>query len=165
MATNLATRPLCVLVVDDDRDTADTFAMLLKRWGHSPLVAYRSADALRVSGDQRPDVVLLDIGLPDIDGYEVARRVRRQPGMAGAFLIAVTGYGQPGDYELSRAAGFDLHLLKPVEPEELHQALATARARLEDTGPCAPTPPCPLGDTNSLAFPVGGGMILNSEEI
>ncbi|HZY83717.1 MAG TPA: response regulator [Gemmataceae bacterium] len=145
MKTNQAAWPLRVLVVDDDRDTANSFAILLKLWGHYPLVAYRSVDALQMSGDQRPDVVLLDIGLPGIDGYEVARRVRRQPGMAEAFLIAVTGYGQPGDYELSREAGFDLHLLKPVEPEELHEALAGARARPEDTGLCAPAPPRPSG--------------------
>ncbi len=134
MATNRATWPLRVLVVDDDRDTADSFATLLKMWGYYPLVAYRSADALELSRDQQPDVVLLDIGLPGIDGYEVARRVRRQPGMAGAFLIAVTGYGQPGDHRVSRAAGFDLHLVKPVEPEELRGLLAGARARPEAAG-------------------------------
>jgi len=134
MARNQATWPLRVLVVDDDRDTADSFATLLKMWGHYPLVAYRSVDALQLSRDQQPDVILLDIGLPGIDGHEVARRVRRQPGMAGAFLIALTGYGQPGDHQFSRDAGFDLHLVKPVELEELRGLLAGARARPENAG-------------------------------
>jgi CheY-like chemotaxis protein len=111
------------------------------------LVAYRSVDALQLSQDQQPDVILLDIGLPGIDGFEVGRRVRRQPGMAGAFLIALTGYGQPGDHEFSRAAGFDLHLVKPVEPEELRGVLAGARARPENAG-------APAGRENS---PVAGG--------
>jgi DNA-binding response OmpR family regulator len=134
VTTDRATWPLRVLVVDDDRDTADTFAALLKLWGYYPLVAYRSVDALQLSRDQQPDVVLLDIGLPGIDGFEVARRVRLQPGMARALLIAVTGHGQWGDHLFSRAAGIDLHLVKPVEPEELHGLLAGARARTESAG-------------------------------
>jgi CheY-like chemotaxis protein len=127
MATDQAAWPLRVLVVDDDRDTADTFALMLKLWGHYPLVAYRGEDALRLSGDQRPDAALLDLGLPDMDGCEVARRVRGQPGMAGAYLVALTGNGQPGDHEISRAAGFDLHLVKPVEPAALEKLLAGVR--------------------------------------
>jgi CheY-like chemotaxis protein len=145
MATDRATWPLRVLVVDDDRDTADTFAALLKIWGYYPLVAYRSVDALQLSRDQQPDVILLDIGLPGIDGFEVARRARLQPGMAGAFLVALTGYGQPEDHQLSHEAGFDLHLVKPVEPEELRGVLAGARARPENASAPAGRgnwPPC-----------------------
>ena len=163
MKTNQAGPGFAVLVVDNDRDTANSFAILLKLWGHYPLVAYRSVDALQLSGDQRPDVVLLDIGLPDINGYELARRVRRQPGMAMAFLIAVTGYGR-ARRQLSREAGFDLHLLKPVEPEEGAEALAGARARPEDTGLCARRPRAP-GGGKSACFPGRGGTILNSVEI
>ena len=166
MATNQATWPLRVLVVDDDRDTVDSFATMLKMWGHHALVAYRSVDALRLSRDQQPDVILLDIGLPDINGYEVARRVRRQPGMAGAFLIAVTGYGQPGDHQLSRAAGFDLHLVKPFEPEELRGLLAGARARPENAGAPAGRENLPAARGGSaLAFPRQGAYDISSLKI
>jgi CheY-like chemotaxis protein len=159
MATDRATWPLRVLVVDDDRDTADSFATLLEMWGYAPLVAYRSEDALQLSRDQPPDAILLDIGLPGIDGFEVARRVRRQPGMAGAFLVALTGYGQPGDHRLSRDAGFDLHLVKPVEPEELREVLAVARARPEGTGVPAGRENLPVARGGSaLACPCQGGV-------
>jgi CheY-like chemotaxis protein len=166
VATNRATWPLRVLVVDDDRDTADSFATLLKMWGYYPLVAYRSVDALELSRHQPPDVILLDIGLPGMDGYEVARRVRRQPGTAGAFLIALTGHCQPGDHERSRAAGIDLHLVKPVEPEELRGLLAGARARPESAAAPAGRKNLPAAAGGSaLAFPVRGTYDIDSMEI
>ena len=157
MDTNRTTRPLRVLVVDDDRDTADSFATLLTMWGHDPLVAYRSVDALRLSRDMQPDAILLDLGLPDIDGYEVARRVRRQPGTAGVFLIALTGYGRTGDRRLSEGAGFDFHLVKPVELEELRALLAGARARPENAGAPAERETLPAAqEASALAFPRQG---------
>src|SRR5205085_5590322 len=120
----------------------------------------------RLSRDQRPDVILLDIGLPGIDGFEVARRVRRQPGMAGAFLIALTGHCQPRDHERSRAAGLDLHLVKPVEPEELRGLLGGARARPAAAGERAGRMNLPAAAGGSaLAFPSQGTYDINSIEI
>jgi CheY-like chemotaxis protein len=115
---------LRVLVVDDRPDATDTLAMLLKLWGHQPTVAYTAAAALELTQAQRPDVVLLDIGLPGMDGREVARRIRQQPGMAGALLVAVTGHGGEQEERSCREAGFDRHLLKPFDPEDLRRILA-----------------------------------------
>ena len=126
---------LRVLVVDDRPDAADTLALLLEVWGHRPLVAYNAVTALELSLSQRPDVVLLDVGLPGMDGREVARRIRRQPGMAGVLLVAVTGYGGETEQHSSQEAGFDLHLLKPIDPEPLRELLAVRRRRLQDGGP------------------------------
>jgi two-component system CheB/CheR fusion protein len=119
-------RALRVLVVEDVRDQADTLSFLLQLWGYEALVAYDGPRALQVSEDHRPDVVLLDIGLPDMDGLEVARRLRQLPGMAQALLVAVTGYGSQALVERGRAAGIDRHFLKPMEPRELKQVLRRA---------------------------------------
>jgi CheY-like chemotaxis protein len=116
-----------VLVVDDDRDAADTTALLLKLWGFQPLVAYGGAAGLEAALTQGPDVVLLDICLPGLDGLEVARGIRRRHGTDQVLLVALTGYGRADDEEASHDAGFNLHLVKPVEPEELHQIVARAR--------------------------------------
>jgi two-component system CheB/CheR fusion protein len=118
---------LRVLVVDDNRDAAGTTALLLKLWGHQPLVAYDGPSALATALDQRPDVILLDIGLPGMTGREVARRLREQPGMNKVLLVALTGYGQASDYQLSQEAGFDLHMVKPYDPETLRLAIAKGR--------------------------------------
>jgi signal transduction histidine kinase/CheY-like chemotaxis protein len=113
-----------VLIVDDNADAADSLALLLSLEGHETVCVYSAAAALqRVSGFA-PDVVLLDIGLPDTDGYEVARRLRMLPGCAAIRLIALTGYGQPGDRDRAIAAGFEAHLVKPVDLTELGQLLA-----------------------------------------
>jgi PAS domain S-box-containing protein len=113
-----------VLVVDDNEDAAMTLSLLLKSLGHETAVAYNGPDALKLAGEFRPDVVLLDIGLPGIDGYEVARRIRTQPHMAKLKIIAVTGWGQESDREKSREAGFDLHLVKPVDLNELAKVVS-----------------------------------------
>jgi CheY-like chemotaxis protein len=97
--------------------------MLLEEMGHSVLVVNDGADALRVATQMRPDIVLLDIGLPGIDGYELARRLREAPETQAAQLVAVTGYGQQKDRERSLAAGFDMHLVKPVDPLQLREVL------------------------------------------
>jgi signal transduction histidine kinase/CheY-like chemotaxis protein len=113
-----------VLIVDDNADAADSLALLLNLEGHEAACVYSAAAALqRVSG-LAPDVVLLDIGLPDTDGYEVARRLRTLPGCAAIRLIALTGYGQPGDRDRAIAAGFEAHLVKPVDLVELGRLLA-----------------------------------------
>jgi CheY-like chemotaxis protein len=131
-------RPLCVLAVDDHRDTTDSVCQMLTLWGHRPLAAYDAATALATAVAERPDVALLDIGLPGMDGWELARRLRAVPGLEGIRLLAVTGYGQAVDRERSFAAGFDHHLLKPVEPKLLHRLLAAFCAnggRLESSRP------------------------------
>src|SRR4051812_49900668 len=91
-----------VLVVDDHADYADTLAMLVRLWDHQAHVAYRAHAALADAPAFRPDVVLLDIGLPDMDGWELARRLRGQPGGPALLLVAVTGYGNEADRERSR---------------------------------------------------------------
>ena len=114
-----------VLVVDDNADAADSVAMMLRLEGHQVEVAYDGLDALRLAEQQRPDVAILDIGLPGIDGHEVARRMRRSPGLHHATLIALTGYGQAQDREAAKAAGFDHHFTKPVRNSELVGLLAS----------------------------------------
>lgn len=113
-----------VLVVDDNQDAADTMAMLLRVLGHESRVAYNGPDALAAASAEPPDAVILDIGLPGMDGYEVARRLRADDRLKHVPLIAITGYGRDVDYQLSQAAGFDAHLLKPVDAGKLGQALA-----------------------------------------
>ena len=124
---------LRVLVVDARPDATDTLAMLLKLWGYQPTVAYTAATALDLAQAQRPDVVLLDIGLPGMDGREVARRIRQLAGMDRVLLVAVTGHGGEQEERSCREAGFDLHLLKPFDPEALQRILA-ARVRPRDAG-------------------------------
>jgi two-component system CheB/CheR fusion protein len=115
--------PLRILVVEDSAETAQTTQLLLSMWGHDCLVARDGPAALEVGAAFCPEVVFLDIGLPGLDGYEVARRLRTHPATAEALLVAVTGYGQEREVELCWEAGFDRHLLKPVEPQTLRGLL------------------------------------------
>jgi PAS domain S-box-containing protein len=115
-----------VLVVDDNADSAGTMAVLLRLWGHEARSAEDGEAALAIAKEFRPEAVLLDIGLPQIDGYEVARRLRALPELEGVLLIAMTGYGQEQDRRRARRAGFDHHLVKPADPEELRRLLALA---------------------------------------
>jgi CheY-like chemotaxis protein len=110
-----------VLVVDDNVDAAEMLAELLRASGYTASVAYDGPVALELARASPPNIVLIDIGLPVMDGYELARRLRGM--LNGARLIAVTGYGQQGDRERSREAGFDAHLVKPVSLDVLHAAL------------------------------------------
>ncbi len=112
-----------VFIVDDNVDAADTLAMLLELEGHSVRAVHNPGDAIRQIEDFRPDVALVDIGLPDIDGYELVQRLRRQPAMAGVRFVAVTGYGQLEDRRRVRDAGFDDHLVKPVSMPALARTL------------------------------------------
>ena len=116
---------LRVLVVDDNVDTAQTLAMLLEMSGHDLRTAYTGPNALKAALDYRPNVVLLDIGLPGLNGYEVAKRIRQQPVLHNILLVAMTGYGQETDRQLSRESGFDHHLVKPVDFDKLKEILAT----------------------------------------
>ncbi|HET9350810.1 MAG TPA: PAS domain S-box protein [Burkholderiales bacterium] len=115
--------PQRILVVDDNVDAARSLEMLLKSLGHETLVVHDGAEALRAAPEYRPSIVLLDIGMPGLDGYEVARRLRAMEGGESLRIVAVTGWGQDADREKSREAGFDLHLVKPVEPRELVRVL------------------------------------------
>lgn len=114
----------CVLVVDDNRDSATTMAMLLKLAGHDVATAFGGIEAIEQVHKMRPQVVLLDIGLPDINGYEVARRLRQASNGDSLMLVALTGWGQDEDRRRALEAGFDHHLLKPVEYATLTQLLA-----------------------------------------
>ena len=112
-----------VLVVDDCPYLADTLALLLKWWGYRPTVAYDGPAALALVSAEPPAVVLLDLGLPGMDGCDLAARLRERPGMGEALLVALTGYWQEEAVRLCHEAGIDLHLLKPCDPEELRQVL------------------------------------------
>jgi CheY-like chemotaxis protein len=114
---------LTVLVVDDNVDAAVTMQALCEVYEQRALVAYEGEEALRIARATPPDVVLLDIGLPGMSGYEVARRLRNLPGLRDVLLIAVTGYGSEDDRRRSIAAGFDLHLAKPVDFEMLQRRI------------------------------------------
>jgi CheY-like chemotaxis protein/two-component sensor histidine kinase len=116
---------LRILVVDDNRDAADSLAMLLRTTGNDIRTAYDGLEAVQVASEFRPDVVLLDIGLPKIDGHEVAQRIRKEPWGRPMCLIAVTGWSDETDRARSRAAGFDHHLVKPLDTGHLAQLLAS----------------------------------------
>jgi CheY-like chemotaxis protein/two-component sensor histidine kinase len=118
--------PLRILMVDDNVDGVHTLAMFLRSAGHRVEVAYSAGDALELARLTVPDVCLLDIGLPDFDGNELARRLRLLPQAAGATLVAMTGYGRQQDRENSMAAGFDYYLVKPVNTTQLSDILAAA---------------------------------------
>jgi CheY-like chemotaxis protein len=115
-----------VLIVDDNVDSAESLAELLALSGHAVRTAHDGPAALRAAEEHRPDAVLLDIGLPRMDGYEVARRLRQLPGGPRPTLIAMTGYGQDDDRRKSHAAGFDHHLVKPVDLDDVKRLLAPA---------------------------------------
>jgi PAS domain S-box-containing protein len=115
--------PKTVLIVDDNRDAADSLAMLLRIEGHDVHVAGDGADALAQARQLQPHVAVLDIGLPKMDGYELARRLRRLHWPHGLRLIAVTGYGQNDDLRASTEAGFEHHLVKPIDPAELSRII------------------------------------------
>ena len=120
--------PRRVLVIEDDMDSAETIGVVLQNYGHQVTIVTDGHKAVDVATASRPDVVLLDIGLPGMDGYELAQKLRRVPETRGAYIIAVSGFGQERDRARSAAAGFDLHLTKPVEPAHLAQAIAGAEA-------------------------------------
>ena len=112
-----------ILVVEDNRDSADTLRLLLALYGYEVAVAHSGHDGVRAAQQHRPDVVLCDIGLPGLDGYGVARTLRGNPATAQARLIAVTAYGREEDRRRSHEAGFERHLVKPVDPDDLRRAL------------------------------------------
>ncbi len=119
---------LRVLVVDDNRDAADSLALVLQLAGHETRTAGDGPEALAAAREFRPDAAFLDIGLPGgMDGYEVARRLRQEPGLEAALLVAVTGFGTPDDVAQARAARFDHHVTKPADPNLVRRLLAERR--------------------------------------
>jgi CheY-like chemotaxis protein len=137
-------KALRVLIVDDCKDTAHSLAILTELWGHQPWIAHDGHEALAAAEVCQPDVVLLDIGLPRMNGYEVARRLREQTHRLRPLIVAITGYGLEQDRRRAHAAGFDLHLLKPVHPETLRHVLsgmsnrhASGSEGADSTEPCA----------------------------
>lgn len=127
--------PRRVLVVDDNLDSADTMAELVRIWGYEVRTAHDGPAALECARSFRPNVVLLDVGLPGMDGYELARRLRAE-GLAGDLLVSVTGYGQEEDRRKAQEAGFDHHLIKPVNPDTLQRLVAQdGRGRPANPGP------------------------------
>ena len=119
--------PRRILVLDDNVDSADSLALLLRLKGHEVEVAYDGPGALKTAGSFHPDVVMLDIGLPGLDGYQVASRLRRRRRTATALLLALTGYGREEDQLRSLEAGFDHHLTKPVDPQVLYDLIDLPR--------------------------------------
>jgi CheY-like chemotaxis protein len=112
-----------VLVVDDNHDSAQTLAMVLDVMGHETCVANDGLEAVRIAGTFRPDIVLLDIGMPRLNGYEACRQIRAQPWATDVTMVAVTGWGHDDDRRRSRQAGFDLHLVKPLDPLEVERVI------------------------------------------
>jgi len=119
--------PRRILVVDDQADAATVLARLLRRRGHDVRIAADGAGAIAAAIEYQPEVAILDIGLPGMDGYEIARRLRALPGIEQAVLIALTGYGQDDDIRQAREAGFDHHLVKPTDLDAIERLLAQAR--------------------------------------
>ena len=132
-------RLLRILVVEDNRDSADSLRLLLELSGYEVAVAYSGYDGVQAAEQYQPDVVLCDIGLPGLDGYGVARKLRDNPATATARLIAVTAYGQDEDRRRSHEAGFEQHLVKPVDPDTLQRVLNCSAALNRKSG----VPPSP----------------------
>ena len=115
-----------MLVAEDGEDTREALGILLRQWKHEVVFAVDGPEAVRLARQERPDIALIDIGLPGFDGYSVAREIRgeRSDWARQVRLIALTGYGQASDRKRSLEAGFDEHLVKPVDPVELEGVLA-----------------------------------------
>jgi CheY-like chemotaxis protein len=111
-----------ILVVDDSVDSAETLGELLKIWGHEVRLAHDGPGAVTAAREYKPEVVLLDIGLPGMDGFAVATELRKE-GLGGRMLVALTGYGEQQDKDRAQKAGFDHHLTKPIDPDTLQKLL------------------------------------------
>jgi CheY-like chemotaxis protein len=118
-----------IVVADDNEDSAFTMAMMLKIMGHDVRTAHDGFEAIKVAEAFRPELILLDIGMPILNGYDACRRIREQSWGKGVVMVALTGWGQDEDKRQSREAGFDHHLVKPIEPEALEKLLAALPAK------------------------------------
>jgi CheY-like chemotaxis protein len=151
MRQQTASPPLRILVVDDYPDLTASMATLLRRWGHDVQTALDGPEALRVAAAYHPDVVLLDVSLPGMDGYQVARRLRNDPSQPRTFVVSVTGYGDEGEAQRSREAGCDSHLIKPVDPDILEHLLADQKAAHEHNEAATEPRPAPRRDVSEMA--------------
>ena len=118
-----------LMVIDDNKDAAESMSMLFELWGHEAVCVYDGRTALDTAAKFRPDAVFLDIGLPGMDGYEIAEHLREIPRAGRIVLVAITGYGQDEDRRRSREAGIDHHLVKPVAPDTLLKLLESLERR------------------------------------
>jgi two-component system CheB/CheR fusion protein len=125
--------PHRILVTDDNVEGAETFAIMLRRAGHEVQVAHSGARTLEIATEFQPQVVFLDVGMPEMDGYETARQLRDLAGLEDTLLVALTGYGQESDRQRAYEAGFDEFLVKPAHPEVV--AALACQTRSRDTGP------------------------------
>jgi CheY-like chemotaxis protein len=114
-----------ILIADDNQDALESLALMLRMEGHEVHCASDGEEALLLAGQRKPEIVVLDVGMPKLDGCEVARRIRAESWGRGAVLVALTGWGQEVDRRRSREAGFDMHLVKPVDPATLCDMLVT----------------------------------------
>jgi CheY-like chemotaxis protein len=122
-------QPLRILIVDDNRDSADMLATLLTFSGHETFIANDGLEAVDRAANLRPDVIVMDIGLPGLNGYDAARRIRELQCDTQPVLVALTGWGQDGDRRRSESAGFDAHLVKPLDDRLLDKLLVDCAAR------------------------------------
>jgi len=125
MSSSPSFRSRRVLLIEDNVDITDFIRIQLEMWGHEVSVAHDGPSGLEAALRLRPDIALLDVGLPGMDGYELAQRIRRDPVASSLRLVAMTGYGRPEDRARALAAGFDEHLVKPVHPRQLQDLLAS----------------------------------------
>lgn len=125
---------LCIVIIDDDQDTVDSFAMLLRQLGHTVHTARRGHDALELLDDLNADLVFLDLALPAMDGFEVAKRIRREPRLSETKIIALTGLSEAKHRQRAQYAGFDGYLVKPATLEEIQTSINTVRQTLLSRG-------------------------------
>jgi len=118
--------PRRVLIVDDNEDACESLAVVLRTMNYAAECCIDPTQTTKRIADFRPDAVLLDLGMPGMNGYEVARQIRKTPGLGKLMLIALTGYASPEDKALTKAAGFDYHMVKPVDLDELQRLLILA---------------------------------------
>jgi DNA-binding response OmpR family regulator len=137
-----------ILVVDDSRDSADSLAMMLRIMGNLVHTAHDGVEAVNVAATFKPDVVLLDIGLPLLNGFDAARRMRSQSGGNDMVIVALTGWGQEEDRRRSQEAGFDHHIVKPVDPVALEKLLDALETTTTGTRLAHRSPPVTIRDTS-----------------
>ena len=158
--------PRRVMVVDDNRDSAESLATVLNLLGADTHVEYSGADALEALATYKPDVLLLDIGMPDMNGYEVARRIRQEPKLQDLTLVALTGWGQESDRQRSEIAGFDYHLIKPADINALQAVLDSpgGRRRGGSSSPLASTAENPSVDAPAAENPRVNAPTMEKQE-
>lgn len=123
---------LRILIVDDNEDTATSLGLLLKLEGHDTAKAFDGLAAIETAAAYDPQVILMDIGLPKLDGYEACARLRKDPNPALRLMVALTGWGEDEDRQRATAAGFDHHMVKPIDPVELRKILTSLNGKQED---------------------------------